>query len=99
MLRALLENPRFRQEFIARMSDLMNTTFQPQRMISFIRDMEADIEDEMPRHIERWKRPQSMEVWRSTVNEMVDFSKRRPAAHRAFMQSFFRSEEHTSELQ
>ncbi|HLS04733.1 MAG TPA: CotH kinase family protein [Wenzhouxiangella sp.] len=89
MLRALLENPRFRQEFIARMSDLMNTTFQPQRMISFIRDMEADIEDEMPRHIERWKRPQSMEVWRSTVNEMVDFSKRRPAAHRAFMQSFF----------
>lgn len=89
MLRALLENPRFSQAFIARMSDLMNTTFQPQRMISFIRDMEAGIEDEMPRHIERWKRPQSMKVWRSTVNEMVDFSKRRPAAHRAFMQSFF----------
>src|SRR5699024_8223208 len=89
MLRALLENPRFRQEFIARMSDLMNTTFQPQRMISFIRDMEEDLADEMPRNNARLKCPQSMEVCRSDVNEMVDFSRRRPAAHRAFMQLFF----------
>src|SRR5690625_2566002 len=67
----------------------MHTAFRRLRMSAFVRDMEADIEDDVPRHIERWKRPQSMEGWRATVNETVDFSKRRPAAHRAVRQSFF----------
>ncbi len=39
MLRALLDNPRFKQEFIIRFADLINTSFAPERMLAIIDGM------------------------------------------------------------
>lgn len=49
MLRSLLENAEFKQQFITRFTDLINSSFQPDRMIAIVKDTAAGIESEMPR--------------------------------------------------
>ncbi|HHX35108.1 MAG TPA: hypothetical protein GX719_07555 [Gammaproteobacteria bacterium] len=89
MLRSLLESPEFKHKFITRFSDLINTTFLPERMTRVIRATQADLATEMPRHIARWKQPESMEFWRDAVDELVGFFVQRPDIQRQHLQEFF----------
>lgn len=89
MLRTLLENAEFRARFIIRFSDLMNSTFQSPRMIAIIRQMQAVIEPEMPRHIHRWSAPSSMTSWRQSMDNMIAFVKERPTQQHKHLQGFF----------
>ncbi len=89
MLSTLLKNSEFRSQFVTRFSDLMNTHFIPERMIEIIRDAQAVIEPEMPRHIHRWSAPRSMNHWRKSIDNMVEFAEKRPAIQRQHLQEFF----------
>lgn len=91
-LTALLKNSELKLEFITRFSDLLNSWFQPERMTQIIRDAERTIEEEMPRHIERWDAPKSMEHWRSSVNNLIEFFKERPKYQWQHLQEFFELE-------
>lgn len=93
MLRTLLENPEFKKKFITRFSDLLNSTFKPERIASIIRDTESGIELEMPRHIERWSSPKSMIHWRESVDRLVTFFEQRPAYQWQHLQEFFELED------
>jgi len=88
-LRTLLKNPEIRNQFIIRLADLINSTFVPERIIEFIREAKSGIEKEMPRHIDRWKVPRSMNRWRQHIDSLVDFAKKRPAIQRQHLQEFF----------
>lgn len=89
VFRALIKNPELRVQFITRFSDLINTSFAPERVVPIIREMEAHLAPEMPRHIARWRAPPSMERWRDSINQMVEFSERRPATQRQHLKDFF----------
>lgn len=54
LFRRLLTNAEFRNQFIQIYAYQMNTTFEPERVIRMIDYFEANIADEMLRHIERW---------------------------------------------
>ncbi|CAB1275347.1 CotH kinase family protein [Candidatus Nitrosacidococcus tergens] len=85
----LLKNPEFKERFITRFSDLMNTTFVPERTISIIENTKQEVEKELPRHIQRWKYPLSIEAWQDNINTMVNFARDRPAIQYQQLQSFF----------
>lgn len=89
ILSNFLENPELKLHFITRFSDLINSTFKPDRISAIIRDTEAGIENEMPRHINRWSAPKSMEYWRESVNDLVSFFEQRPAYQWQHLQEFF----------
>jgi hypothetical protein len=103
LFRRLLTNADFKNQFIQIYAYQMNTTFRAERIINMIDFFEANIADEMPRHIERWggKRDadaregwipptvQSMEEWRNFVNHIRIFAVDRPNIASGHMQSHF----------
>lgn len=78
LLRNLLKNQKFKEHFILRFADLLNTHFQAERMVSFIEEAREEIAPEMPRQIERWQTPQSYEYWNESVDELIKFYQQRP---------------------
>lgn len=82
LLRTLLTNESFRQRFISRFADLLNTAFLPSRTTSIITDMKQAIEPSMPEHIARWRIPANMTNWRQQVGVMVEFANQRPGFQR-----------------
>ncbi|CAB1275352.1 CotH kinase family protein [Candidatus Nitrosacidococcus tergens] len=85
----LLKNPEFKERFITRFSDLMNTTFVPERMVNVVENTKREVEKELPRHIQRWKYPLSIEEWEKSINLMIGFAQQRPAIQYQQLQSFF----------
>lgn len=93
VIRSLLNLAEVRRHFIVRFSDLLNTTFAPERTAAIIRQLEQGIEKEMPRHIERWHTPISMNHWRASIDNMVTFVMQRPAIQRQHLQEVFSLED------
>jgi hypothetical protein len=76
---ALLQNPEFRDQFIVRFSDHLNTSFLPSRVINEIDKFESNLEPDMGYHIARWKTMQdSMDQWHANVNRLRQFAVERP---------------------
>ncbi len=75
----LLANADFRNRFVNRFADLMNTAFQPARVQGIIQAMASRVESEMPRHIARWGRMGSLSAWQWNVQRLRDFANNRPA--------------------
>ena len=74
----LLANADFRNRFLNRFADLINTAFQPARVQGIIADMALRVESEMPRHIARWGRMGSVSAWQSRVTGLKTFASGRP---------------------
>lgn len=91
MLRKLLENTGFRNEFIQRFIVHMNTTYEKNHVIAVIDSFAARIAAEIPRHITRW--PQSISLdkkeWNGNVQIMRDFALNRPTAMVGFLTAKF----------
>lgn len=94
LLQNFLENKSFRTDFINRFADLLNTAFQPERVISVIDDMQAAIDPVMDAHIERWRRPGSRATWLNNVNVMRNFAHQRPDHMRSHLRSQFDLTDH-----
>lgn len=54
LLRRMLLNREFRDRFIRRAADLLNSAFREEQVLSVIREMSAAIRDEIPAHLKRW---------------------------------------------
>lgn len=89
LLRTLLTNPQFKQEFILRFADLLNSWFQPARTKSIVRHLETNLAKEMPRHIARWSAPRTMDHWHQAVDDLVYFFEHRPDFQWQHLQEFF----------
>lgn len=91
LLRNLLKNESFKNEFIQRFSVHMATTFHHERVIPIIDSLKAIIESEVPRHLERW--PMSFSLgnsWGEHIDIMRSFSQLRPAHMRSHLRQKFK---------
>lgn len=82
ILRKLLENTTFKNKFINRFADLLNTTYLPDRVIGIINEMKSGVEAEILEHGQRWNSIHSLELWNSNIDVMIEFSNERPAHQR-----------------
>ncbi|HCI70321.1 MAG TPA: hypothetical protein DHV30_06865, partial [Balneola sp.] len=54
ILGRMLENDRYKEIFLNRLADLLNTSFQPEYMMGLIDSIDTAINPEMSRDIARW---------------------------------------------
>jgi len=84
LLKTLLQNSEFRNEFINRFADHMNTTFDPNRVNAIVDEAKAAIETAMPEHSNRWNvikmtttRPFET-TWSKNVEAIKTYASNRP---------------------
>jgi hypothetical protein len=82
LLRKLLENPAFLEQFLSRTADLLNTTLAPQSVIAHIDALAAELEPDIAYETLRW--PSSVN-WESSVQELRDFAHHRPDLVRQYV--------------
>lgn len=73
--KGLLENQEFRNKFVNRYADLINTCFEPERVNQVINEMKSGIESIIEEHIERWN---YIKDWNGKVKVLNDFANERP---------------------
>lgn len=78
LFKNLWNNQGFRQEFAQRYATHLNTTFQPARVVGLIDGLAAGIRDEMPAHIARWRRPQTLVKWEGEIDILRFQANNRP---------------------
>ncbi len=86
ILSKLLENTSFRNDFINRYADLLNSAFLPERLVGMINEMAGRIADEIPLHRERWN---TLHNWEAHVEHMCEFAEKRPENARNHIRSRF----------
>ncbi|MFL5765383.1 MAG: CotH kinase family protein [Bacteroidia bacterium] len=102
MLRSLLDNTEFKNYFVDRYADLINTIFQPSEMHSNAQAMHDEMLPEMARHFNRWNstswssswatfigRADNVPEWEAQIDTMLLFSDTRVAFARDQIQSQF----------
>ena len=88
IIRRLLENPGFRDQFIQKYQAHLNTTFRPERIISVIDSFRNNMADFYPEHAARWgvRDPDS---WAEQVELLRVFARERPAWVWKHLRDFF----------
>ncbi|WP_313805895.1 CotH kinase family protein [Flavobacterium sp.] len=89
LLRKLLANTSFKNEFINRFADLMNTNFLANRINSQIDVMAAEIAPEMNDQYFRWKGPEDDGDWQYHINEEKLFANQRAVHQRTHIREKF----------
>ena len=102
ILRKLLENPDFKNDFIQRFAAHISYTFAADRILPIADSLQTGIELEMPRHIERWKDDcmehlwwgtfcgiSSMSRWRTEVDRLRSFARSRPTRVHEHLRKYF----------
>lgn len=72
----LLKNEQFKQKFINRYAELLNTAFQPENMNTKLDEMAAIIDSEMVLHGDRWEKP-TYSSWKSSIKALKDICNKR----------------------
>ena len=87
--RSLFQNQEFRDRFLTRSAELLNTVYEPAHVLARVEECEARIIDEIPRDTERWPFPldddrtahsspeNSAKIWKSNVRHMKEFAQTR----------------------
>jgi hypothetical protein len=89
IFRKLLENQKFKNEFIQRFASYLNTVFAPEKVGQLVDELAAGIEAELPRYIKKWggithevvpyfTTLQSMDEWRINLEVLKNFAELRP---------------------
>ncbi|MEE9429604.1 MAG: lamin tail domain-containing protein [Melioribacteraceae bacterium] len=87
VFRKLLENEKFKDEFVQRFAIYLNTVFHFERVVNIVDSIQTLISEEMVRHIDRWNDDPTIilydppipdiETWNDEVEIMRDFANRR----------------------
>ncbi|MEO0468070.1 MAG: CotH kinase family protein [Bacteroidota bacterium] len=80
LLRKLLENQTFADEFIQRFATQLNTLYTPERISHFVDSLSAGIANEIPSHINRWGSEggiNSTNAWGNHLDKLYDFGNER----------------------
>jgi hypothetical protein len=78
----LIQNSEFRERFINRFADLLNSLLATPHTMARIDQMAAVLNGEMPEHIARWRHPGSFVEWRQNVEYLREYARLRPATCR-----------------
>lgn len=88
IIRKLLENPDYKNTFIVRFADLINTTYLPERVLGLLDEMTNNIAAEIPRHGSRWANF-TQSTWESNIEVIREFTRERPDFQRQHIQNKF----------
>lgn len=88
VLRSLLANPTFKNDFINRFADLMNTYFHPSRVIAVSTAFKNRIQPEIQEHLDRWQAT-NYSWWEQSIENMHDFADERPFFQRQHIHQKF----------
>lgn len=88
LLRKLLKNPSFQQDFVTRFSDHLNTSFKEEKVEHHIDSFYLAIKYDMPRHLKRWRL--SDKTWMKHVDRMRVFAQKRPPYIRDHLRAKFK---------
>lgn len=85
LLRRLLSNPGFRNNFVNQYADRINTTFASQRVVALVDSIKQIYNPEISQHINRWNLNYS--YFLSSINNITGFANNRPAWARQHLQT------------
>lgn len=85
----LLQNTEFKNSFINRFADMLNTTYLPSRTTGALEAYKQKYSPEMPAHINRWKYIANYATWESNVSIINDFLSQRSAYQREHIRNKF----------
>lgn len=83
----MIQNPKFRNDFINRFCDYLNTTMKPENAVQIVQDVKNVILAEMPKDLDKWDL--DLQEWNNQVDEIIDFVSFRPDTMRSFIQQRF----------
>lgn len=75
LFRKLLENGSFKEDFLNRFADYLNTIWQPDIVVGLIDEMLAELGSEMQLHLQRWQI--SYEDWQYEIDDLKEFAEQR----------------------
>jgi len=84
----LVQNPKYRNYFINRYADLMNTTWLPSNVLSVINGYKDSMRYDMHFQFDKWGNGDTT-TWKGNIDNMINFSNARPAFARNQVQSDF----------
>lgn len=87
LLRKLLLNQEFKEQFINSFADQINTSFIADSVIVLIDQMRDAIDEEMYDHVDRWGG--SYQQWLHQTNALADFARIRPSWMKNYIKSTF----------
>ncbi len=76
LIRNLLENGEFRNGFINRFADLLNSTFKPETMILVVDSLTELLDNDIPRQFERWG--STYNNWQDALDNLRNYIYNRP---------------------
>ena len=80
LFRSLYRNAGFRNEFLVRLCDFMNSRFDPDALLPQIESFVDLYRPEMQEHMNRWAfTPPTMVAWQIQVDVLREFARRRPS--------------------
>lgn len=88
IFRKLIKNTTFKEQFISRFADQLNTGFLSSRVASLIDEKRAGIESVIQEHLARWNMPYS--EWQAKIDFMHSFVQQRPSILRTHIMSQWR---------
>ena len=88
LFRSLVQNDGFRQSFISRYADHLNTSFSRNRAVRLLDSLEQLYRPEMGEHIARWNQP-SLQRWNTEINRMRTFAQLRADLQRIQLNNYF----------
>lgn len=77
LIRGLLENDSYKEYFITRFCDLINSEYHPTNLKAVLNEIVADLEPEIPKHIGRWG-VNSVTNWGNEIQVIEDYINARP---------------------
>jgi len=96
-LRKMLQNETFRNDFINRFADMLNTCFKTDNVISKINLFKDTYSTSMPEHIQRWNKPPTYGEWLTNIEHLRDFAQNRPQYMRKYIMEYFNETEPLSQ--
>ncbi len=88
LMRKLLENTTYRNYFINRFADLINTAYRPQRLGEILDVMKTQLAPEIAMHGQRWNAISS-QSWEASTQSIMEFANQRPANQRLHIEQKF----------
>ncbi len=85
LLRSLLENQEYREAFINRYADYLNSTLRPESFGAILNDFTSRIDAEIPFHMDRWSH--DYQYWLDEVAVVSEFIQERPSHAREHIRS------------
>jgi len=86
---AFSRNDEWRAQLLQRYAEVMNTVFTEERLLTLFDEMVESVRGEMPRTIDRWNWPSSMDRWEREIATMREHIAQRREGAKNMLQSYY----------